>query len=443
MLMPRPPSPPQWLATLAAALLSFVLSLPALAQPAPSAAATAALPAADAVAAAERHFVAAEYSEGLRVLNLAARHARRNHVDYARVLMTLARFYEQYTGDHRRVAGHLREVRRLKLPKDNPQLVAARQLQQKLDELAAKYKAEDELLSRVKRYKTDRGILEQRVAELTRLVETRPDYPRLAAAYHYLGETRLQLDQYRLAYQAFKRAIELKPAIGFSLPAPVRKDRAFARWVRGDLSVAAWAVLGALLLLAALLFCRSRAWRTMTLRHGVVLLALLGGWWLFFRGALWWLGSRVTTFPEGLPQPVYLHTAMGSPMSQQIDTLFLYGLVGVVGAFVLSVGAARLRPRWTWAFANAAAVMVLCASLMTQFYLRHGQALVGPAPEGRYPYLQGALYYSLTANQEPFMLTDPLAHCGFQQTIQEMDEPQVAKWFRRYADLCPKVPLPH
>jgi len=429
-------SPRAWLTTLVATVLLVVLlPLPALAQPSPVASAAAA-PAAEVVATAERHFQAGEYAEGLRVLNLAARHARRNHADYARVLMTLARFYDAYAGDHRRVAGHLREVRRLKLPADNPDVQAAQQLQQKLDALASQYKAEDELLGRVKRYKTDRAVLTRRVAELTQLIETRPDYPRLAAAYHHLGETHLQLDQYRLAYRAFERAVELKPAIGFSLPTPVRRARAFDLWVRGDLSVGVWAVLGGLLLLAAVLFHRSRAWRRLGVRHALVLVGLVGSWWLFFRGAVWLLGSRITAVPEALPNPVYLHTALGSPMSQELDTLFLYGLVGVLGAFVLSVGAARLRPRWTWACANAAAVMVLCACLMTQFYLRYGLALVEPAASGRYPYLRGALYYTLTANQDPFILTDPLGHCRFQDSIKEMDEVPVQQWFGRYAELC-------
>jgi tetratricopeptide (TPR) repeat protein len=390
----------------------------------------------DPIATALQLFDGEQYAEGLRLLNLAARKGRRNHVEYARVLMTLARFYEQYAGDYRRVAGHLREIRRLKLPADNPDVVAAQQLQGKIDQLAAQYKSEDKLLASAKSYKKDRETLERRAAELTALIERRPDYPKLAAAYHYLGATYLQLDRYRQAHQAFEKALELKPAIGFSLPTPVQRDRAFSEWVRGDLSVAAWVVLGGLLLVAAVLFLRSRSWRHMGLRHAGVLAALLAAWWLFFRGAVWLFGRSVTGYPEALPGPVYLYKGIDSPMSQELDTLFIYGLVGVLGAFVLSVGMAQLKPRWTWAFANAAAVMVLCTSLMTQFYLRYGTATFEPAAEGRYPHLKGALYYSLTANQDPFILTDPVGHCRFLETIKEMDEPQVQRWFSRYAEQC-------
>ncbi len=417
----------------------LVLSLPALsaaAQPVEPAPAASAAVTDDAIGTAEQLFEAGQFAEGLRLLNQAARQGRRNHVDYVRILMTLARFYERYAGDYRRVAGHLREVRRLKLPADNPEVVAARQLQRKIDALAAKYKAEDKLLSSAKSYKKDREVLERRIIDLEELIKRRPDYPKLAAAYHYVGDSHLQLEHYRQAYQAFEKALELKPALGFSLPTPVRKDRAFRLWVRGDLSVAVWAVLGGLLLVAALLLYRSRPWRTMGVRHAGVLAGLVAAWWLFFRGAVWLFGSQVTGHPEALPGPVYRYTAIDSPMSNELDTLFIYGLIGVLGAFVLSVGMAQLKPRWTWAFANAAAVMVLCAGLMTQFYLRHGAPTFEPAAEGRYPYLKGALYYTLTANQDPFILTDPLGHCRFLETIKEMDEKSVQHWFGRYAEQC-------
>ena len=259
------------------ALLTLVLLVPrgAAAQPA-SAAPT------DPVAIAQEHFDRGEFAEGRKVLNQATLDQRRDHKEYARLLIKLAFFYEHYAGDYRYVNGYLREIRKLKLPADNPHLVEARAIQQRVDALARDYKKEEAYLAKVRIYSKEPEILQERIAELQDLIKRRPDYPRLAAAYHYLGENQLRLERYKEAYRAFDKALELRPAIMFSLPTKERKSKAFELWVRQDLARWSWGLLGALGLLGSVLFYICRPWQRLGRRHLAVFAGLLAAWWLFF-----------------------------------------------------------------------------------------------------------------------------------------------------------------
>ena len=49
--------------------------------------------------------------------------------------------------------------------------------------------------------------------------------------------------------------------------------------------------------------------------------------------------------------------------------------------------------------------------------------------------MRGDFYYA-KQDQDPFLLTDPMAYCKFQATINEMDEEQIKDWFGRFARAC-------
>ncbi|MBI4699600.1 MAG: hypothetical protein HY744_00295, partial [Deltaproteobacteria bacterium] len=205
-----------------------------------------------------------------------------------------------------------------------------------------------------------------------------------------------------------------------------------------DLSRGTWATLGLLVLAAGVLFYARGPLRRLGVRHALVLAGAAGAWWACFRLFVWWGGKSLASPLPSLAAPVYLFTGIGSPMSEPLWALFWYGLVAVAGAFVLAASSAGLRPRWTWAFANAAASLVLCACLTTQLYLRQGGAVFRPALQGRYPYLWGTVYYPLSEGQDPYLLTEPLSFCRFQETVERMDEAETRKWFRGYAEACRK-----
>jgi hypothetical protein len=167
------------------------------------------------------------------------------------------------------------------------------------------------------------------------------------------------------------------------------------------------------------------------------LVVLVAAWWAFFRLSVWALDSVV---PRDLayPQPVYVQTQVGTPLADVLDKLFIYGLVGVFGAFVLAVSTGQLKPRWTWSFANGAAALLLLLGLMTQFSLRYGMVPFQAAEDGRYPYLRGTFQYPLSTDLDPFILTEPKSYCQMQKTIDGMDEDETKFWFMKYAEVCPE-----
>jgi hypothetical protein len=127
---------------------------------------------------------------------------------------------------------------------------------------------------------------------------------------------------------------------------------------------------------------------------------------------------------------------IGSPVSGDLDLLFWYGLAGLIGVFATAVSLARRRHRWTRTSVAGLWALLFFSGLLTDFYLRHEPPVFRPAPEGNLLYLRGASYHSLTSDQEPFYLTDPLSYCPLQERIEGIDEPAVREWFGRYSEIC-------
>jgi hypothetical protein len=352
------------------------------------------------------------------------------------VLLALADLFERHAGDRRRERRYLERVLALRLPADASARQQARRLLDRRAAEAERWAAQDDLLDRVKVERYSAEVFREQIVDLERAVARHPDYPQLAALYFHLGERQLRLGRDRQAYESFTRAEELKPAIGFTLPVPARRDRAYARWIRGDLAWTSWTVLGLFLLTTAAGTIFSRPWRHLGWRHAVVLAALVGGLLL----ALWGLVPAVAAIAsldvERYAEPVFLGTAPGSPLSGALDELFGYVLVGALGVIAFAVATSGLRRRWTRAFLGATAGLVLFAALLTHFFLRQDAVDYRPAEESGLRHLAGGLYYPLLSDQEPYILTDPLAYCRFQEKIGDLDEAAVSRWFAGYASAC-------
>jgi tetratricopeptide (TPR) repeat protein len=390
---------------------------------------------ADPVEAARALLRAGDYAQGLNILVKESYRTRNSPARSARVFEAFATFYVQQVGDLDEGRRYLKKIMMLDLPPGNPQWIAARRALTRLRAQAERYKKADELLERISVERYEPEVLRSRVRALRALIARQPDFPRLASAYYYLGKNHQLLDEHGEAYRAYVRALELRPALGYHLPVEYSRDAVFKLLVRQDLFLAARVILAVVAGAVLVLLLLSRPWSSLGLRHGLVLLGLAALWWVSFKLAVWIAAETALVRTGAPPGPIQLGTALASPLYEVLDTLFLYGLAGVACAFVIAVATARFRHRWTWLAINAAATLLVLSSLMTLFYLRNGAVPFKPAGRERYAYLRGSFYFG-TAEQEPFLLTDPMAYCKYSRIIDEMDEDELKRWFSRYARLC-------
>ncbi len=352
----------------------------------------------------------------------------------ARLTAALARFYEERVGNLDEALKANIEILNLGLPEDHPAKVAARKRAERLRSWARRYAEEDALLEMAGIATTDSEELEARVVDLRALIARRPDYPRLARAHYHLGDNLLSLKRYGEAYQAFSKARELRPGLSRDLPVEYNRREAYNDWMRDKVSMAVRGLLGLLLASAALLFYLSRPWRRLGLRHVLVLAAVLLCWWGLFALASRWSGRWVA--PSQEDPSAFLYSAPGSPGSGPLDTLFLYGLVGVLGSFILAVGTSRFRLRWTSALVTASGSLLLCGCLMTVFYLRYvdREGWFERREKGRLPYSRGAAYFDVP-EIEPFMLTEPRAFLYLESG--DIDDAVLREWFQKHTGSAP------
>jgi len=352
----------------------------------------------------------------------------------ARLTAVLARFYQEHVGKLDEALEANVEILKFGLPEDHPAKAAARKRAAKLRSWASTYAEENTLLAKAGIATIDREELEARVVDLRALIARRPDYPRLARAHYYLGDNLLSLERYGEAHQAFSRARELRPGLSCDLPVEYNRRDAYQGWVRVRISRAVRVLIALLLASAVLLFYTSRPWRWLGLRHLLVLAAVLLCWWGLFAFASRWTGRWVA--PSQEDPSAFLYSAPGSPGSEPLDTLFLYGLVGVLGSFTLAVGLSRFRLRWTSALVTASGSLLLCGCLVAVFCLRYvdREGWFERREKGRLPYSRGAAYFGVQ-EIEPFILTEPRAFLYLESA--DIDDPVLREWFQKHTRSTP------
>jgi hypothetical protein len=276
----------------------------------------------------------------------------------------------------------------------------------------------------------DARIAEERAAELRTIIERHPDYPHTARAYYFLGANLGTSKQYREAYRAFTKAVELRPALDSSLPVRYRLQVVHREWLRSFAGRTSWGILGVVLAASAVLFFVARPWRSLGLRHAVMLAAVCLAWWLLLNAAAWALDGQVRLEKLSFEKPAFVSGLPGSPGSERLTLLFRYGLLSILGAFVIAVGLSKLRLKWTRAAATGIASLLVCACLMTVFYLRHCDrgGFFEPGRGEILTRLRGGAFFPL-ADLEPYVLTNPRAYPDMR--LSEIDEHVLKAWLER------------
>ncbi len=399
--------------------------------------------------------------EGRSLLMAALRTKGRPPEHEARVIDALAEFSEKHADSPRDAVRYWRRIERMKLPEKHPMKVSARMNIARVRAENVKWAKENAVLEGALIVALDPEAVGERIAALREIVDTKPAYPHLAKAYFFLGRSLLEAKRYGEAWDALETAQRMLPGLRFTVGIDTSLASARANWLRLTASrVTRW-VLGGLLVGIAAAFFAGAPWRVLGARHLALAAALAVAWWAAFRTLAWWAGGLRFEIPtESFAEPAFASAARGSPGSGLLDVLFVYGLVGMAGAFALAAATARLRLRWTGALAGATVSFVLFGALLSAFYLRHvdprghffprdpsrtsqsrpepDSGEPGRAVEGREDvglrWLGGTAYVPQW-DVEPYVLTDPKSYPGL--AASNVDEPALVEWLGKH---CPAAP---
>jgi hypothetical protein len=263
----------------------------------------------------------------------------------------------------------------------------------------------------------------RRVKDLRAVLERRPEYPRRAWAFYYLGQNLQGLDRNLEAYSAFRSAARLKPGLGYCVPIERCLDETSRAALRHSGEEAVRWILAILLLAGAAGFYFSRPWRWLKPPHLALPVLGLGAWWLFLL-----IGSRAASgladrTGGGFSKPVFMSTTLNAPGGALLWNLFWYGAAGLVGCFVLAVAATSLPRRWLRVAVAGLGGILLWSALMAGFFFEHVDARCTLETDDGFC----AVAYFDQEAIEPFVLTDPRSFPGMDaRTIHH--DPVLRNW---------------
>ncbi len=392
---------------------------------------------------AKAFFEQGMYDEGLALLNNTLRDSDLTPAGRAEVLGTMAQFYEQFVGNHNMASRNYHRVLRADLGPAHPAKSSAGKEIARLNALTAKYRRQDSILRRARIEASkdrDQTQIKDEITQLEAIIDENPGYHRLHEIYFYLGGDYIALKQYARAYRILQKPTQLKPSIRFYLPVATRIAQAREKWIHSTAATTAWTTIGVLLIITMIAFYASRPWRWVRLRHLRVGAAVIILWAIVLAVSCTWLGATFRVSEKAVEQihaelPSFPGAAPGSPGSEVLKYLFLYGLVGIVGVFVFSIATAGLKRRSVAVFINLIFGLALLASVTTVFYLRHlergTESIFNSQAKDQLYYPKGYVYLYM-ADLESYILTNPKAYPNLD--LGNIGEPELRKWVIKY---CP------
>jgi tetratricopeptide (TPR) repeat protein len=389
---------------------------------------------------AKAFFDKGDYLQGMNILTKAMNAP--DPVERARAQQAYGRFYENIVGNVDYALNFYNDVLRSNLPEGDPIKSAALKDASRIKVLKIQYKTEDTLLKKLRPAESiGESEKKEQIAQLLAIVKQKPDYYRLSEVYYQIGRNYFAVDDYHKAYAALQKSLKLRPGVNFYLPVNVWADMAYGKWARATIHSATLWVFAGLLSLTVIIFYASRPWRWLKFRHlaAGILMAVL--WVAVFSVSYMWLTSRTaseaTMFEAGVVPPYFLSFGPDGPFWVIAQKLFVYGLVGVLGLFVFSLGISRLKNRWAALAINLAFALLLFISLMTVFYMQNcdQKSIFGSGvKDGSLHYLEGSSYF-VSFGMEPYVLTNPRDYPNL--ATSNVSDPYMLEWIKKYCPFSP------
>jgi hypothetical protein len=388
---------------------------------------------------AEAQFARGEYFKGMGILTKAINDP--TPVRRALALQTYARFYENLVGNTDYALMLYGNILRTNLPADNSIRASAQKEISRLKSLKVRYRAEDALLKRLRPPEImSPGENNRQAVQLRSIIDKKPDFYRLYEVFYRLGRNYITMGSYHQAYMLLEKSVELKPAINFYLPVNVYKNIAYSKWVRSTIKLVTRGIIGVLLIVTIIAFYLSRPWKWLKVRHLIAGLTIAILWLIILSISYILLVPRreisdKTIVDISAAVPCFVSFGPENPNWQVVKNLFVYGLIGLLGLFVFSIGISRFKYRWAVPLINVAFALLLFATLTTIFYMQNcdqKSAFSSDAQNGILHYIEGSNYF-VSFGMEPYVLTNPQAYPNL--AISNITDVHMREWIQKYCPL--------
>jgi len=321
----------------------------------------------------------------------------------------LAWFYEECVGNYAHAERYSRKVLGYSLPATHGAVVESRNRIERLKRNAIKYREENRIINKMKIDASSRKDAEKKIATLEALIRNRPEYPDLPVAYHYIGKHFLYLQKYYKSCNVFSKVLKMRPGIIFLVPTAALMDQAKTKWTYFLVSGSARLIILISLLTISIALFLSRFWEWMSLKVFILLPILTVAWALFLIGSAWVLNFFIPDQkPLYLVAPVFMQSNPFSPGSEILLTIFLYGLLGLLGSFLLTLAIRDFKWPKSRMLINCLVPLLLTSAVFTVFYINkcYAAGIFEKRANSAFPVLTGHTYLRET-DYEPLILTNP------------------------------------
>ncbi len=400
------------------------------------------------VSQAEQLFKQAEYGKGLTLLKESFSKST-SPEQKAQILMAIGNFYENSAGDFDNAVKNYSDIAKLGLSAENPLVAESQKKILQIGELEKKYSKQNAILKSVRVEtigSTDKNKIREQAVQLNLTAQQNPQYHRMTEVYYYLGLKNLALAEYKNAYDFLSKTASLKPAVNFFLPVQGQLDRARELYMSELISRISWGTLAGVLVAAALAFYISRPWRWVEWKHIEIAAAVMIVWVLLFFLSSIVLSKRNLPVDDiatqlNFEKPAFIKASPGSPGSQILNRLMLYGLCALAGVFVFAVGTAVFRKRWIAVILNVVFAVTIFASITAIFYMRYcyTKGNYFSTDKGLQYYTAGNVFYR-QSEPEPLLLTDPLKYKTIK--VNYFKDPLMKEWFIKQVGVISTEPVP-
>jgi len=313
-----------------------------------------------------------KYNDGRQVLIAASEDASLHPATRAAVLASLAEFDEDSVGSHSMAEKSYKKILALGLEEDSPSVVQAKKQITRIGGYRSAFAKQDAILDNARSLTEDREEILARIADLGKIVDETPDYPRMAKVHHFIGVNAMWINRWADAVEAFDTAIALRPAIGLIHPSPQYRKTARKQWLLAVVPLSAWTATGVLGVICIASFMLGRGWRRVGRRRLVILVIIAAAW-------VGSVGIACLFVPEtpdhkiesNFTPPVEIHRGLFMEGAENLLPLVWFGLLGIVGTFLFALGTAAIRRMFLRIIANLLFAVLLLGNLTTIYYMKH------------------------------------------------------------------------